>query len=72
MAVSRLFIDLIWTLSKLGLASGLKRTDPLMIKKKLVQADRKLLTDHLSLLRDVDMQAFESAVETLATKLTTS
>ena len=32
---------LIWTLSKLGLASGLKRTDGLMIKKKLVQADRK-------------------------------
>ncbi len=61
----------IWTLSKLGLASGLKRTDPLMIKKKLVQADRKMLTDHLSML-DVDMQAFQDAVETLSAKLTAS
>lgn len=63
----------IWVLSKLGLASGLKRTDPLMIKKKLVQADRKLLTDHLENLTDnIDIKAFESAVETLAAKLTAS
>ncbi|MFK7848431.1 MAG: acyl-CoA desaturase [Rhodothermales bacterium] len=63
---------LIWTLSKLGLAYGLKRTDPLMIKKKLVQADRKLLTEHLSLLGDMDMAAFEAAVDTLSAKLTAS
>lgn len=63
---------LIWTLSKLGLASGLKRTDPLMIKKKLVQADRKLLTHHLSLIREVDAEAFSSVVDTLSAKLTAS
>ncbi len=62
----------IWTLSKLGLAWGLKRTDPLMIKKKLVQADRKLLTDHLKLLSEADVKAFEAAVDTLSEKLTAS
>ncbi|MEM8487276.1 MAG: fatty acid desaturase [Bacteroidota bacterium] len=63
---------LIWTLSKLGLASGLKRTDPLMIKKKLVQADRKMLTHHLSMIREVDVEAFSSVVDTLSAKLTAS
>ena len=48
---------LIWMLSKVGLASGLKRTDALMIKKRLVQADRKLLVEHLNEMRDSNAQA---------------
>jgi len=60
---------LIWILSRFGLASDLKRTDPLMIKKRLVQADRKLLIDHLSGLRDIDASAFTDAVEKMSEKL---
>lgn len=61
---------LIWGLSKLGLAWDLKRTDPLMIKKKLVQADRKMLLSHLKELDLHDQaQAFSEAVEKLAEKI---
>jgi stearoyl-CoA desaturase (delta-9 desaturase) len=60
---------LIWIMSKLGLAWDLKRTDPLMIKKKLIQADRKLLIDHLDGFRDVDVSAFVERVEHLSEKL---
>lgn len=60
---------LIWTLSKLGLASNLKRTEPLMIKKKLVQADRKLLIEHLEQIRDDRARAFAHAVETTSEKI---
>lgn len=61
---------LIWLLSKIGLASDAQTVDPLMIKKKLVQADRKLLIDHLSNLRDQHAKAFMDAVETTSEKLT--
>ena len=63
---------LIWTLSKIGLASGLKRTDTLMIKKKLVQADRKLLVEHLNELRDTNATALKEYVEQLSEKLSSS
>src|SRR5690606_649971 len=53
-----------------GLASDPKRVDPLMIKKKLVQADRKLLIDHLSSMRDHHAKAFMDAVEKTSDKLT--
>jgi stearoyl-CoA desaturase (delta-9 desaturase) len=62
----------IWVLSKLGLASDLKRTDPLMIKKKLVQADRMLLISHLEAVRHIDVTGFKTAVEKLAGKLSGS
>ncbi len=61
---------MIWLLSKIGLASDPQTVDPLMIKKKLVQADRKLLIDHLSSLRDQHAKAFMDAVETTSEKLT--
>lgn len=60
---------LIWTLSKVGLASDLRRTEPLMIKKKLVQADRKLLIEHLEQLRDARAHAFAVAVDTTSEKI---
>lgn len=60
---------LIWGLSKMGLATGLKRTDALMIKKRLVQADRKLLIEHLSEIRDSNSQALTEYVEQLSEKL---
>lgn len=61
---------MIWLLSKVGLASDLKTMDPLMIKKKLVQADRQLLIEHLSQLRDQHALAFMDAVEKTSEKLT--
>lgn len=63
---------LIWVLSKLGLASDLRTMDPLMIKKQLVQADRKLLIDHLERLRDQHAGAFMDAVEKTSEKLTST
>ena len=61
---------MIWTLSKMGLASDLKRTDPLMIKKKLIQADRILLMEHLNQFRDSHAKALAEAVERTSTRLT--
>jgi len=61
---------LIWFLSKIGLASDPQTVDPLMIKKKLVQADRKLLLDHLGRLRDQRAKAWMDAVEKTSEKLT--
>lgn len=61
---------MIWLLSKVGLASDPQTVDALMIKKKLVQADRQLLLDHLSKLRDQHAQAFMDAVEKTSDKLT--
>lgn len=62
----------IWMLSKIGLASDPNTVDPLMIEKKLVQADRKLLIDHLSRLRDQHAKAFLDAVEKTSEKLTST
>lgn len=63
---------LIWLLSKVGLASDLKTMDPLMIKKRLVQADRDLLMNHLSKLRDQHARAFMDTVEKTSEKLTST
>jgi len=60
---------LIWAMHKLGLAWDLKRTDPLMIKKRLVQADRKLLIEHLNNLPDDAANAFRAAVEKMSEKM---
>jgi stearoyl-CoA desaturase (delta-9 desaturase) len=60
---------LIWLLNKVGLASDLKRTDRLIIKKQLVQADRKLLLDHLNNLPEEESSAFRTAVEKMSDKL---
>ncbi len=63
---------LIWVLSKIGLATDLKTMDPLMIKKRLVQADREMLVEHLGRLRDQHAQAFLDAVEKTSDKLTST
>lgn len=60
---------LIWTLSKVGLTSDLKRADALMIKKRLVQADRDLLIDHLKKVRGIDTSSFIASVEELSSKV---
>jgi len=63
---------LIWGLSKMGLAWDLKRTDPLMIKKKLVQADHKLLMEHLAEIGHVDSHVFADSIEKLSAKISTT
>ena len=63
---------LIWFLSKTGLAWDLKRTDPLMIKKKLVQADHKLLMSHLAEIGHVDSHVFADAIEKLSAKISST
>lgn len=60
---------LIWLLSKVGLASDLRRTDPLLIRKRLVQADRQLLIEHLERFRDARAKAFAEAVERTSARL---
>lgn len=60
---------LIWMMSKVGLASDLKQADALMIQKKLVQADRKLLLEHLNALPPVDVGTFAGVVERLSERL---
>ena len=63
---------MIWLMSKVGLTWDLKRTDPLMIKKKLVQADRKLLIDHLSAFSEKEVSNFVEKVENLSEQLSTT
>lgn len=63
---------LIWAMSKLGLAWDLKTTDPLMIRKKLVQADKKLLIEHLSSIPHEESSVFAEAVEKMSEKLSSS
>jgi stearoyl-CoA desaturase (Delta-9 desaturase) len=60
---------LIWLLSKVGLASDLRRTDPLLIRRRLVLADRELLIEHLARFRDARAQAFAEAVERTSQRL---
>jgi stearoyl-CoA desaturase (delta-9 desaturase) len=60
---------LIWVLSKVGLVSDLKRTDPLLIRKRLVLADRQMLIEHLERFRDARAKAFAAAVERTSHRL---
>jgi stearoyl-CoA desaturase (Delta-9 desaturase) len=63
---------LIWALSKFGLAWDLKRTDPLMIEKRLVQADRELLIDHLNRVAHIDVSDMKEKVLKLHEQLLAS
>lgn len=63
---------LIWLLSKVGLASDLKRTDPLLIRRRLVLADRQLLIEHLARFRDARARVFAEAVERTAQRLSST
>lgn len=60
---------LIWILSKFGLASDLQKSDPLMIKRRLVQEDRRLLLGHLQNVTHLDTSQLSAAVEKLADKV---
>jgi stearoyl-CoA desaturase (delta-9 desaturase) len=63
---------LIWLLSKVGLASDLRRTEPLLIRRRLVLADRRLLIEHLARFRDARTRTFAEAVERTAHKLSST
>lgn len=60
---------LIWTLSKVGLTSNLQRVDRFMIKKKLVQADRHLLLEHLEQVYDARKASLREMVERTSHRL---
>lgn len=59
----------IWVLAKLKLASGLRRMDPVTIKKKLINERKNLLMEQLSHLWYVKREALEDAVETLSNQM---
>lgn len=60
---------LIWTLSKLGLASGLKRTDYYTIKKRIVLERKELLIDRLKQLWHDKKDDLEKEVLQLSERL---
>ena len=60
---------MIWMLSKLGLASDLRTVDHLMIKKKLVQADRNLLMEHLEQVYDERKASLAEKVDRMSERL---
>ncbi|MGD8413628.1 MAG: fatty acid desaturase [Candidatus Latescibacterota bacterium] len=59
----------IWILSKLGLATGLRRINSLTIKKRLVVADRRLMLEHLEGLVHIDTEHFVEKIEQTSHKL---
>ena len=72
---------LVWTASKFGLVSGLRRVNQIRLQRVLVSKDKKMLVEHLSEFRDeaaLEMRhkieelakAFESQSTTLSRKLT--
>lgn len=56
----------IWTLSKLGLASGLKRFNSYRIRKRLLQEDKKLLLDTLKERAHIKKLELEQTIHHLA------
>lgn len=60
---------LIWTLSKLGLANGLKRMDPFTIKKRLVIERKELLLERLCELWYVKKDELEKKVLELSDRI---
>lgn len=63
---------LIWTLSKLGLASDLKRTDPLTIKKRHIIEHKDFLMNTLSHCWNDTKHELEMQVNELSEKILTS
>lgn len=57
---------LIWTLSKLGLAHSLKRTDPLTIKKRLITEHKNFLIEKISTCWHETTQELEKQVNELS------
>jgi len=61
----------IWTLSKIGLASDLKKVNHLTIKRRLVAADRHLMMERIEGLKHrIDVDAWSLRVEEAAASLT--
>ncbi len=61
---------LIWLMSKLKLASDLKRVNRVAIEKKLVAADRQLMLEHLHMVGHPRIHAIIDSVETTYESLT--
>ncbi len=57
---------LIWTLSKLGLARDLKRTDPLTVQKRMVLERRNLLLDRVRELWYVKKDELEAQIQEIS------
>jgi stearoyl-CoA desaturase (delta-9 desaturase) len=60
---------LIWTLSKLGMAHGLKRIDALAIKKRMVMERKNILLDNLSRIWSENKQEWEKQVQDVSSRL---
>ncbi len=61
---------LIWTLSKLGLATDLRRTDPLTVQKRIIQERKTLLLDRIQELWYVKAEELEAQIEEMAARIT--
>ncbi len=62
---------LIWTLNKLGLADGLKRMDPLTIKKRMVMERKNLLIEQLTELWYIKKDELEKKVHEISDRIVT-
>lgn len=60
---------LIWTLSKLGLVSGLKRMDPYTIKKRMVLQRKEILLDRLCNLWHIKKDELEKTILDLSERI---
>ena len=61
---------LIWSMSKIGLATGLRRINSLTIKKRLLVADRRLLLEHLEGIVHIETEHLVDRVEQASHALT--
>jgi len=57
-------------MSKIGLATGLKRVDRLTIKRKLVSADRILMLAHLDMVTRIDTEPIREMIDRMFDPLT--
>jgi len=61
----------IWLLKKVGLARDVKQVNHLTIKRKLINADKQMLLDHIRSLGQAHHDALVARVEEMSTQLTT-
>ncbi len=61
---------LIWTMSKIGLASGLRRINAITIKKRLLVADRRLMLKHLEGIVHAETEQLVERIEQASHALT--
>jgi stearoyl-CoA desaturase (delta-9 desaturase) len=60
---------LIWLMSKVGLATGLRRINSLTIKKRLLVADRRLMLEHLEGIVHIETEQFVERIEQASHRL---